>query len=120
MPTGTCSSSSISITPERVIRNAVLHLLNEQPLLVDLSAVPAPGDNAVICTNLRQTSGKRPVWVGSGEHWFVFPLSQVRFLEVPGTAGEGAPATESVALVVKPGEPDLELDEELLRRIRES
>jgi hypothetical protein len=27
-----------------MIRNAVLHLLNEQPMLVDLFEAPSPGD----------------------------------------------------------------------------
>ncbi|MDA8202957.1 MAG: hypothetical protein M0Z49_09370 [Chloroflexi bacterium] len=104
-----------------MIRGAFLHLLNEQPLLVDLAAMPGPGDAAIVCTNIRMTNGRRPAWVGNGEHWFLFPLAQVRFLEVP-----AAPSTEDAA---EPGrgagtpsaeEPDLELDEELLRRIRET
>ncbi len=104
-----------------MIRGAFLHLLNEQPLVVDLAAMPAPGDWAVFCTNIRLTSGKRPAWVDSGDHWFLFPLGQVRFLEVP---AEPSPevALERVEGAEAPAreEPDLELDEELLRRIRET
>ena len=103
-----------------MVHDAILHLLNEQPLLVDLESLPGTGDTAVVCTNLRMTSGKRPVWVDRGENWFVFPLTQVRFLEVPGTGGAGRPTRDALAVAVVADEPDLELDEELLRRIRET
>jgi hypothetical protein len=105
-----------------VIRNAVLHLLNEQPLLADLPTEPAPGDVALICTNLRTVDGKRPFFVDSSASLFVFPLTQLRFV-----AGEVAPVSpegSSVPAVVPPDAPppetdDLELDEDLLRRVRE-
>ncbi len=103
-----------------MVHDAILHLLNEQPLLVDLESLPGTGDTAVVCTNLRMTSGKRPVWVAHGENWFVFQLTQVRFLEVPGTGGGGRPTRDALAVAVVADEPDLELDEELLRRIRET
>ncbi len=103
-----------------MIRDAILHLLNEQPLLVDLPALPAAGDTCVLCSNVRTTAGKRPVWVDRGEHLFVFPLSQVRFLEVPATEAEADEPARSTGLELAPVEPELELDEDLLRRIRES
>ncbi len=105
-----------------MIRGAILHLLNEQPLLVDLPALPAAGDTCVLCSNLRTTAGKRPVWADRPEHLFVFPFSQVRFLEVP-TADAGTDSDElvrSTGLELAPLEPELELDEDLLRRIRDT
>ena len=36
-----------------VIRNVILHLNNEQPLLADLYEAPSPGDVGLRCTNLR-------------------------------------------------------------------
>jgi hypothetical protein len=103
-----------------VIRDAILHLLNEQPLLVDLSALPSAGDTCVVCTNVRLTSGRRPAWVGRGDNWFVFPLLQVRFLEAPGEGHAGLPAAASSAALETPGDAEIDLDEDLLRRIRES
>jgi hypothetical protein len=119
-----------------VIRNAVLHLLNEQPLLADLPAEPSPGDVALVCTNLRTIDGKRPFFVDSSASLFVFPLTQLRFVEVPAaslTATRGVdrapgeaptpPEGSSLPATVPPGPPpeadDLELDEDLLRRVRE-
>lgn len=120
-----------------MIRNAVLHLLNEQPLVADLPTQPAPGDVALICTNLRTVDGKRPFFVDSSASLFVFPLSQLRFVEVPSASLAGARAVEpaadwvpthsegsSLPAVVPSDAPppetdDLELDEDLLRRVRD-
>ena len=103
-----------------MIRDAILHLLNEQPLIVDLPALPAAGDTCVVCSNLRMTSGRPPVWVDRGEDTFVFPLGQVRFLEVPAVAADAAPSGETAVVDRAPDEAELELDEDLLRRIRET
>ncbi len=108
-----------------MIRGAVLHLLNEQPLLVDLMALPQAGDTCVVCTNVRLTSGKRPAWVAQGDHWFVFPLGQVRFVEVPAEMAQADRSDATAAADRRTGagpeaEPELEFDEELLRRIRET
>ncbi len=107
-----------------MIRGAILHLLNEQPLLVDLAALPGTGDSAVVCTNVRLTSGRRPAWVDRADHWFLFPLAQVRFLEVPAAEPDGERTDLAPAVPARRDErhdePDVELDEELLRRIRET
>lgn len=100
-----------------VIRDAVLHLFNEQPLVADLFEMPGPGDLALICTNLRMLNRKRPIFVDDSASTFLFPLSQVRFVEIPPAAG---PAAQVPALPAATGQPDeLDLDEELLRRVRE-
>ena len=107
-----------------VIRNVILHLNNEQPLLADLYEAPSPGDVGLRCTNLRMMNGKRPVFVDEIKSIFFFPYLHIRFLEVP-------PASDGVAVVETPAEEvvpaptaaeadeDLELDEDFLRRIRE-
>ena len=43
----------------RVIRNAVIHVANEQPLLVDLYELPSPADVGMLCTNMRMLDGRR-------------------------------------------------------------
>ena len=101
-----------------MIRDAVIHLLNEQPLVADLPAMPSPGDLALICTNLRTMNRKRPIFVDHSESTFVFPYAQIRFVEMPGEP----PAAGDVVLVpaITSAEPDeIELDEDLLRRVRE-
>jgi len=101
-----------------VIRDAVIHLFNEQPLLADLPTMPAPNDLALLCTNLRTLSRKRPIFVDHSESTFVIPYSQIRFVEIP---REKEALLEVLPALPPPsGEPEeLELDEELLRRVRE-
>jgi hypothetical protein len=111
-----------------VIRNAILHLLNEQPLLADLFEAPLPGDIGLRCTNLRQMNGKRPAFVENSASVYFFPYAHMRFIEIqPGTiSGDASLAVTTdgdeerqPAPPVAEAEPDLEIDEDFLRRIRE-
>jgi hypothetical protein len=107
-----------------VIKNAVIHLLNEQPVLADLYDMPKALDQGLLCTNLRTMDGKRPVFIDRMDGVFFFPYLHVRFLEIP-TGGTGLaaiePPAEMAASESAPEEPevDLELDEDFLRRIRD-
>ena len=114
-----------------VIRNAVIHITNEQPLLADLYDVPKPADVTLVCTNVRMLDGKKPIFVDHTDSIFIFPYLNVRFVElVPGSVAD-KPALESgngTAASILAGappepepepEPELELDEDFLRRIRE-
>ena len=104
-----------------MIRGAVVHMIGEQPLLADLEALPSAVDVALVCTNLRSTSGKRPTFIDAVESTFVIPYAQIRFVEIPvealGDQALGAGVAYDVDTEV---DEDLELDEELLRRVREA
>jgi hypothetical protein len=118
-----------------VIRNVILHVNGEQPLLADLFEAPSPGDVGLRCTNLRQMNGKRPVFVDDVASIFFFPYLHIRFVEIPPGAisggdpsmavttdedrvgGQGTADTEPEP-AAEP-EADLEIDEDFLRRIRE-
>jgi hypothetical protein len=112
-----------------VIRNAVLHLLNEQPLLCDLFELPNPADVALRCTNLRTMDGKRPIFIDDSASAFVFPYLHIRFVEVPPAAAADAGMPVQVPVAATVGGPqsaaptddegELEIDEDFLRRIRE-
>jgi hypothetical protein len=114
----------------RVIRNAILHLNNEQPLLADLFELPGNNDVGLRCTNLRMMNGKRPVFVDEIASIFFFPYLHIRFVEIPPAAAAetglpmpvpvGATAANGLGMG-EDGEPegDLEIDEDFLRRIRE-
>jgi hypothetical protein len=126
-----------------VIADAVLHIQNDQPLLVDLLERPMPGDSILACTNLRSMSGKKPVWADEADSVFYFPWTIICFVEVhPGSekilelgSGEGPaehrpasarPAHSGAARRPSRGgprrsesEPDLEIDEDFLRRVRD-
>ena len=112
-----------------VIRNAGLHIINEQPLLCDLFEMPAPADVALRCTNVRMLDGKRPIFIDDMASVFVFPYLHIRFVEVPAAAAAetGLPVEIPVAAAVGASQVaptaeddgELEIDEDFLRRIRE-
>jgi hypothetical protein len=66
-----------------VIRNVVIHVSNEQPLLADLYVVPSAADVGIVCTNVRTIDGKRPIFIDRSDSTFFFPNLHIRFLEVP-------------------------------------
>lgn len=114
-----------------MIRNAVLHINNEQPLLADLFELPGPGDLGLRCTSLRTLNGKRPVFADDSASVFFFPMVHMRFIEVlpASLAGSDLPLPVPVGAIAETDgaaadgapEPDeeLEIDEDFLRRIRE-
>lgn len=114
-----------------MIRNAVIHIANEQPLLADLFDTPTTTDVSLVCTNVRMLDGKKPIFIDRTDSIFVFPYLHVRFIEIPAASAatppdaDEEPAGESAAIAI-PGpaaepEPDveIEIDEDFLRRIRE-
>lgn len=107
-----------------MIRDAVIHMSNEQPLLADLYGIPSPADVALLCTRLRTLNGKRPVFADNVDSVFLFPLAHIRFVEIPPgsteEAGGEAPALTAGDRQEPEREVELEIDEELLRRIREA
>ena len=107
-----------------MIRGAIVHLLNEQPVVVDLLEMPTPSDTGLLCTNIRTLDGKKPIFVDFVDSVLFFPYLNVRFLEIPKASVGGAPA-DQVAAAQAPGpaadeDEDLEIDEDFLRRIREA
>ena len=111
----------------QLIRGAVLHLANDQPILIDLFGLPSPAEPVLICTNLRTMTGKRPVWADHIESIFYFPWAVIRFVELPPNSTEIRPAlppgpTNGAHAAPPPPmpEPELEIDEEFLRRVREA
>jgi hypothetical protein len=95
-----------------VIRNVVIHISNEQPLLADLFSVPSAADVALVCTNIRMMDGKKPIFIDRTDSTFFFPNLHIRFLEVPNaelarhlaTAGPEAGLAPGLAAAGGPGE----------------
>jgi hypothetical protein len=77
-----------------------------------------------VCTNIRGTTGKVPVWADDSQSTFYFPWLQIRFLEIP-PGGNGPPPSredesETAIAVREPAdEAELEIDEDFLRRVRD-
>lgn len=101
-----------------MIHDAVLHLVNDQPLLIDIFEAPSPSDSVLVGTNLRTMSRTRPPFAERGDSTFVFPYTHIRFVELPSAAAlERAEPVLSIQLAEP--DPDLEADEDFLRRVRE-
>jgi hypothetical protein len=107
-----------------VIRGVIVHLLNEQPVVVDLLEMPTPGDAGLVCTNVRMLDGRKPIFIDSIDSTFFFPYLNVRFLEILTERGQGAPGggetSEPVSAAPAAEDEDLEIDEDFLRRIRDA
>ena len=103
-------------------------------MLADLFEAPNPGDVGLRCTNLRTLNQKRPVFVDDTASIFFFPYLHIRFVEIPPGAISGSDPNSALELsradsagdsrragTAPPNEvePDLEIDEDFLRRIRE-
>jgi len=111
-----------------MIRNVVLHLNNEQPVVVDLFELPNAIDLGVRCTNMKTLDGKRPVFIDDTNAVFFFPYLHVRFVEIPARSLVGTELEVAVEVAVPVAAPaeesldddeNLEIDEDFLRRIRE-
>ena len=99
---------------------AILHLLNDQPLAVDLLEEPTASDVSVVCTAVRTLDGKRPVFIDFSSSTFVFPMAMVRFVEIPRAEDEAERALPLAAQSEADEGDELEIDEDFLRRVREA
>ena len=73
--------------------------------------MPTAADVAVICTNLREMNGNRPVFADAIDSVFVFPLMHIRFIEIaPGTmeqtVDDERPQLQTSVAPVPVAEPD--------------
>ena len=110
-----------------MIPRVVVHLLNEQAFTADLYAMPTPNDVTLVCTNVRTTAGKRPVWADAQASIFYIPWAQIRFIEISEESlaasqpGGRTGAADGTLGAPDDGtrEPELEIDEEFLRRVRD-
>ena len=69
-----------------MLRDVIVHITNEQPILADLLVEPKASDVVLICTNLRTMGGKKPVFIDKTMSTFMLPVAHVRFVEIPQTS----------------------------------
>lgn len=60
----------------------ILHMLNEDPILAELDALPDPTHHSITVTNPRRRDGRPLHYVTEGASAFIFPLSRVTFIEI--------------------------------------
>ncbi len=121
-----------------MIRGAVIHFASEQPLVCDMRSLPSAADVCITITNLRYVDGRKPTFIDHADSWFLYPLNQLRFIEIPANAMAGSdlpalPSGEPVmdavdAAVAALDDDPIDIDdpdearhaEELLRRMRDA
>ena len=107
-----------------MIRDVVVHLLNEQPVVADMFEMPTARDAGFVCTNLRTIDGRRPIFIDRSDSVFFFPYQHIRFVEILNKADAVADGEEPPAATTSPArgpdDDDVEIDEGFLRRIREA
>ena len=105
-----------------MIRNAVIHLTGEQPLVADLDQMPTPTDVGLLCSNVRYVDGKKPNFIDHRESTFLFPMLHIRFIEIPSAEDRRDLPAIGAGEIPAPVDDmlDLEPDEDFLRRIREA
>jgi len=60
----------------------IVHLLNEDPILADMEALPEPTHQSIYVTNLRRRDGRPVHYVTEGAMGFVFPMTRITFIEI--------------------------------------
>jgi hypothetical protein len=100
-----------------MIRDVVLHMQGDQPMVADIESLPTADDNTLVCTNLRTIERRKPLSVDLTDSVFIIPLMFIRFIEIPraaimaaGIGGLGtkrapalpAPSAASAAVPVTP------------------
>jgi hypothetical protein len=105
-----------------MIRNVVIHLTGEQPIMVDLDQLPTATDVGVLCSNVKYIDGKKPTFIDHTESSFLFPMAHIRFIEIPSAdVRRDQPRLQAGDYDLPPEDAgDLEPDEDFLRRIREA
>jgi len=66
----------------------VLHLMNEDPILGEVEAVPNPGDTTLLVRNPRRRDGKDVPYLDGNITSVIFPMHKVSFIEIVATEGE--------------------------------
>ncbi len=65
-----------------------IHILNEEPLLAEMEALPGPNDTLLIAINPRLRDGKDVRYLAPNVTTIILPLSRVNFIQIMPSGGE--------------------------------
>ena len=60
----------------------IVHILNEDPILGEVDALPAPTDNTIAIKNPRRRDGKDVIYLDANVTNVIFPIHRISFIEV--------------------------------------
>ncbi len=71
------------------MQSVILHIMNEDPVLGEVDALPAGGDYVVLVRNPRRRDGKDLNYIEPNVSAVIWPMSRINFIEVlPGAEDE--------------------------------
>ena len=59
-----------------------IHILNEEPIVAEVDALPAPTDTLLVAMNPRLRDGKDLRFVAPNVTTIIFPLARLNFIQV--------------------------------------
>jgi hypothetical protein len=68
--------------------SVIVHFLNEDPIVGEIDALPAPADNLVSVKNPRKKDGKDIPYLEPNVTIVVWPLSRISFIEIMTSGSE--------------------------------
>ncbi len=68
----------------------LIHIVNAEPVKLDVEDLPKPTDNAIIGRNPRERNDREVPWIEDGVDQVVFPWWRISFIEVLPTLEEEA------------------------------
>lgn len=66
----------------------LLHIVGEPTVMAETEQLPAPNDNTITVTGLRQRDGKDLSNIDSGTTHIIYPWTRINFIEVLGAEEE--------------------------------
>ena len=64
------------------MQTLLIHITNEEPIMVETEALPAPSDQAVFCLHPRRRDGREVHYVLAEVQMIIIPWHRISFIEV--------------------------------------
>jgi len=65
-----------------------IHILNEEPLVAEVEALPGPSDTLLVASNPRLRDGKDVRYLAPNVTTIILPLSRINFIQILPSGGE--------------------------------
>ena len=59
-----------------------IHIVNEEPLVAEVEALPGPGDTLLVAMNPRQRDGKDVRFLAPNVTTIILPVNRVNFIQI--------------------------------------
>jgi len=60
----------------------LVHIINEEPIMAEVEALPAPTDQAIVCLHPRRLDGREVHYVLPEVQTIILPWHRISFVEV--------------------------------------